>query len=269
MASPQKENGYTPTANELIEAICCLEVSGACHRILRFIERKTYGYRKKEDSISLSQFEKGTGMRRNTVNESLNTLINMGVIVKNKGGYINKYTIEKDYEKWTSNQKRTSSQNQTKTSNQKRTKTSSQKRTHKRKKERKKLGESNSPLRISEDMDFKNKNYKGEEGGYDEPALDIETGATVAPKGKPKKVTDEMKQVFNLFDNPAKAAWPLREIERVCAQALFDTYGIETLTKRLERIKKEQANKDPLFPLITTPSQLLDKMPNVERYLNI
>ena len=84
-----------------------------------------------------------------------------------------------------------------------------------------------------------------------------------------KKITDDMKAVFNLFDNPAKVQWGLREIERVAAQTLYDTYGLEVLERRLARIKKEQLNNDPHFPLITTPSQLLDKMPSAERYLSV
>lgn len=111
MASPQKENGYTATANELVEAICNLEVGGACHRMLRFIERKTYGYNKKEDSISFTQFEKGTGLHRTTVNEALDTLVSMNVIVIDRTGYINKYRINKDYDLWGSRETPTSREN--------------------------------------------------------------------------------------------------------------------------------------------------------------
>lgn len=134
MANVQKENGYTATANELVEAICNLEISGACHRVLRFIERKTYGYSKKEDPISYTQFENGTGLYRNTVNESLDTLVEMGVIIIDRTGFINKYRINKDYDTWTSNQKRTSNQ-KLPNSNQNLTKTSNQKRTYKNKKQ--------------------------------------------------------------------------------------------------------------------------------------
>jgi len=89
---------------------------------------------------------------------------------------------------------------------------------------------------------------------------------------KPKrirKVTPDMEAVFNLFNNPAKAAWKLREVERIAAQALFDTHGLETLSKRLARIAVEKKKGDPYFPEVNTPSQLLDKMPNIERYLSV
>jgi DNA-binding transcriptional regulator YhcF (GntR family) len=121
-----------------------------------------------------------------------------------------------------------------------------------------------------EDMSFKNmRRYKGEEGGYEEVAL--QTDPDYKPKGekKGKSVSEDIQAVFDLFNNPASALWRMREIERVAAQTLFDTYGLEKLKIRVQRIQAEAKKKDPLFPHITTPSQLLDKMPNVERYLNV
>lgn len=109
---------------------------------------------------------------------------------------------------------------------------------------------------------------------WNKTADDFEEELQIDPDHKPekktkKKVSDDVQAVFDLFSNPARVTWRLREVERVSAQALFDTYGLEKLKKRIDRIEKEKKNKDPLFPLITTPSQLLDKMPNVERYLNL
>lgn len=103
---------------------------------------------------------------------------------------------------------------------------------------------------------------------------DYEEEVQVDPDYQPvkkntEKAADDIQQVFDLFDNPAKKVWRLRKIEREAAKVLFETYGIETLKKRMQRIKAEAENGDPLFPLIVTPSQLLDKMPNVERYLKI
>jgi hypothetical protein len=121
----------------------------------------------------------------------------------------------------------------------------------------------------SEIMSFKNmRRYKGEEGGYDE--VSVQTDPDYKPKKKSeKKVSEDIQAVFDLFNNPASALWRMREIERVAAQTLFETYGLEKLKIRVERIQDEAKKKDPLFPHITTPSQLLDKMPNVERYLNV
>lgn len=98
----------------------------------------------------------------------------------------------------------------------------------------------------------------------------IQTDHNHKPEKKKKQgVSDDVQAVFDLFNNPAKVTWRLREIERVAAQALFDAYGLETLKKRIDRIEleKKKNDSDPYLPLVTTPSQLLDKMEAVERYL--
>jgi phage replication O-like protein O len=100
MASPQKENGYTATAHELVEAICGLQVSGGAHRILRFIERKTYGYNKKWDKISLTQFEIMTKLDRRTITRALEELETGNILKINREGLTNGYCINKDYETW-------------------------------------------------------------------------------------------------------------------------------------------------------------------------
>ena len=56
MANPQKENGYTAIANEIMEALCRHRIPGEDRQVLDVIFRKTYGFNKIEDYISLSQF---------------------------------------------------------------------------------------------------------------------------------------------------------------------------------------------------------------------
>lgn len=58
MASPQKENGATIIANEVMAKLCTLSVSGRELRMVLLVIRKTYGFQKKFDWISLSQFAK-------------------------------------------------------------------------------------------------------------------------------------------------------------------------------------------------------------------
>jgi len=112
-----------------------------------------------------------------------------------------------------------------------------------------------------------------EDQHYEDNAIDLETGEALSPKGKEKKKTRavdaDILEVFELFNNPAKALWRMREVERVAAKVLFDTYGIEKLKIRIGRIEEEKKKKDPYFPEVNTPSQLLDKMSSVERYFGI
>lgn len=105
MASPQKENGYTPISNELLEAFLKYRFppnTEAPRLIWFFIARKTYGYSKKEDFIPLSQFQEGTGLPRKTVVYWLRYMVTALLLVKGielcKNGYT--YRINKDYDTW-------------------------------------------------------------------------------------------------------------------------------------------------------------------------
>lgn len=123
--------------------------------------------------------------------------------------------------------------------------------------------------KIKKNMPIKNYN---EDSHFEENSIDLETGLSTSPlKAKKKKgvVTAEMVEVFELFKNPARALWGMRELERTAAKTLFDTYGLEKLTIRLARIEEEKKKKDPYFPEVNTPAQLLDKMSSVERYFGI
>ena len=84
MANPQLENGYTRIANELLEAIIRFPFNGSQLRLFLFLIRKTYGYQKKMDNISISQFVKATGLNRRTVVRELKRLEEMNVFKKNQ-----------------------------------------------------------------------------------------------------------------------------------------------------------------------------------------
>ena len=64
MANPQLENGYTKISNEIFDAMVRWKFSSYEYRILIFLIRKTYGWNKKKDWISLSQFVEGTGIKK-------------------------------------------------------------------------------------------------------------------------------------------------------------------------------------------------------------
>lgn|SRR3990167_264859 len=75
MANPQKENGYTGIANEIVEKLSCANLNGSEFRMILFVLRKTYGFQKTSDFISLTQFERGTGMKRSHVCTTLKSLL--------------------------------------------------------------------------------------------------------------------------------------------------------------------------------------------------
>ncbi len=81
MAKPQKENGYTPIANELLEAIYSFSFNATQLKILMLVMRYTYGFSRKEHAISLNFISKGTGISRRYVSSELNILISAKVII--------------------------------------------------------------------------------------------------------------------------------------------------------------------------------------------
>ncbi len=97
MASPQTENGYTKIANELLEQLVKTAILGSEYQIVFFIIRKTYGFNKKEDRISLTQFQKNTNLSRATIVKGLKNLVLMNLLVKTA---IPTYKLNKDWETW-------------------------------------------------------------------------------------------------------------------------------------------------------------------------
>jgi len=102
MASPQTENGYTRISNELLEAVYEFTYPSASPlKITLFILRKTYGFGKKTDVLSLSQIVKGVKLSRPTVVHWLDWLVKSLLLVKGKitkKGVV--YGINKDYSQW-------------------------------------------------------------------------------------------------------------------------------------------------------------------------
>ncbi len=100
MARPQLENGHTKIANELVEAFARVNFSAYESRILWAIFRKTYGWGKKTDRISYSQFEETTGIDRRHIGRAVLSLKARGIITCEGSGYALQYGIQKDYERW-------------------------------------------------------------------------------------------------------------------------------------------------------------------------
>lgn len=166
MVSPQKENGYTQIANELMERLCYPGINGSEYRVLLLVIRKTYGFHKKVDRISLTQFQSFTLMNRAQAVETIKSLLEKRILIKEDGQFaFNKNYHEWETEKRGSMQKHTGMEKHTTASMQKHTKSSMQKHTHKRKKEtitketyRK---EGSEIIKALELVDPKNKDYYG------------------------------------------------------------------------------------------------------------
>ena len=102
MSNPQLENGYIKIATEIWEALIRYRLSGEEMKCLMFIIRKTYGWHKKQDEISLSQFIEATGMAKSSVCRAIKNLKTKNIIKGYK--LVNRiqttYEFNKKYNNW-------------------------------------------------------------------------------------------------------------------------------------------------------------------------
>lgn len=98
--TPQLENGHTDLANELIDQFQRLHLSGNEWQIIWVVIRQTWGWHKKEDGISLTQFQEKTELSRPSVSEAVSKLVGKKVLSVSKESYINKYSVNKLYSEW-------------------------------------------------------------------------------------------------------------------------------------------------------------------------
>jgi len=96
MASPQKENGYTAIANEILEALACIRLPGEVRQVLDVIIRLTYGWHRQARHITYREFTERTGIQARHVFRALRSLQEHNLIERAGDGY----RIQKDYEKW-------------------------------------------------------------------------------------------------------------------------------------------------------------------------
>gem|GEM_PF-2226999 len=105
-ASPQKENGYTPIANELLEQIISFDFSKRQLVVIMAIARMTYGYNRKSDALSGWQIAQMTNLDRSNVSKTIAELIAMNVVTKHENGreshgvLVNEISINKHYTNW-------------------------------------------------------------------------------------------------------------------------------------------------------------------------
>ena len=102
MANPQKEDGYTAIANEIMEALCKANIPGEEHRVLTAILRKTYGWNKCQDEISMGQLAEMTDLKRPNVARALKGLLSKKItlVIENDNTDTNTLKFNKNYDQW-------------------------------------------------------------------------------------------------------------------------------------------------------------------------
>ncbi len=101
MANPQLDNGHTDLAHDIVEALMRINITSYQYRVLWCIIRKTYGWHRKTDHISYSQFMKMTEIAdaRNLA-RTIQELKGRQLITIHKNGHGNVYGFQKNYELW-------------------------------------------------------------------------------------------------------------------------------------------------------------------------
>ena len=100
MSSPQLENGYTPIANELLEALFQSELSRCEYQIVLAIIRKTYGYHKKMAELSNSQLALMTGIDRRNVGRTIRALSEKNILLRGTDTNTHSIGLNKQYKEW-------------------------------------------------------------------------------------------------------------------------------------------------------------------------
>ena len=106
--SPQLEDGFTKIAHEIMEALAKINLSPYESRVIWFLLRKTYGWKKKSDWIAGSQFRTGLGgLDRRHIWRAAKSLAKRDIIVISTDDTGNPiYSFQKDYSKWTASCKK-------------------------------------------------------------------------------------------------------------------------------------------------------------------
>ncbi|MEK3718920.1 replication protein [Paenibacillus sp. FSL R7-0333] len=104
MAKPQKENGFAPIANEILDEICQYTFNGAQLRIVLKIWRLTYGYNRKDHDFSITFLQQVTGISGRTVKKEVAFLIKSKVLLVTKNETkttARRLAFNKNYDDWT------------------------------------------------------------------------------------------------------------------------------------------------------------------------
>lgn len=100
MTGPQVEDGYTRIANELFDAILAFDFSKRELKVLMAVIRKTYGYGKKSDDLSLGQLHEITGIDVAHLSRTVRDLSAKKVLLIRQGQYAQNIGLNKRYVEW-------------------------------------------------------------------------------------------------------------------------------------------------------------------------
>lgn len=250
MASPQIENGYTKIANEVIEAMCRHPdiMKGSLFSVIAVVWRQTWGWNKKEDAISLSQFMEKTGLSKRTIIYALQELEAKNVLkIKRPNSNTKKGTnvisFNKDYTSW---------KVQNSAPQVKRNKGGA--------KLRKKVVQNS----VKKVQSFAHTKETITKETKDTPQKGGSGKIKAMQKKSFNKLGAEIIRAFEIID-PKNKTYYNNTSQRSACDFLIDEYGMELVLQRIAIITKTNGRR--FFPTITTPVQLRDKWVQLDKQL--
>lgn len=103
MASPQKENGFTGIANELLENIYKGDLSLREIKIILAVIRFTFGFNRKSAELSLRFLSQATNIKYRHTQATVSKLISSNILLienESKGIQSRKIQLNKNYDLW-------------------------------------------------------------------------------------------------------------------------------------------------------------------------
>lgn len=259
MSSPQLENGYTAIANEILEQLALCPLNSGEFRVIWVILRKTYGWQKKEDRLSIDQIAKNINMSRRWVIYTLKNLEAKNMVVVKRSrmngdglSSVNIVSFQKNYSKWVVQR---NSEEYEKELEIKRKRYQEKK----NKVVQRKIGSAENRQKVVQrtvkDVSF---------SAPTKETITKETKETTKKGGKPplkKEVVfnplgEEIIEAFIGVD-PKNKLYYGNTTQRGACDFLLREYGLEETLKRVSVLSK--TNKIAYFPTINTPAQLRDK----------
>ncbi len=255
--SPQKENGFTPIAHKLLEAFYQCKLLEYERVIMLCIWRKTYGWNKKVDWISNSQFYEETGIAKPNITRTLKRLREKKIVVKD----CKKTSINKNYWMWEVEWRVISPDNKVISPDNK--KLSHQIPTKEKKETIQKKLAKTSFAGKKNIMSF---NKKGED--YDEGVIDMDGDMTLVEEKKPqtKKYPNapEVRKLFQEILGKNPLDWKKNTTILQACENLYTERGITKMRNALEWYKE---HKDTEYcPVIDSPLDLDRKYTNLSRF---
>ena len=118
MANPQVKNGYVQVAYEVWEQLMRAGLSGSELAIVMAVIRKTWGWKRKEAEISLTEYGSMTAQPERTVAHSLRVLIDRNIVTRMSAGggrgRSSTWSFNKDWETWKTLQRNAENKNSAK-----------------------------------------------------------------------------------------------------------------------------------------------------------